>query len=454
MLIIVLIILFFSILSPFSLASTIGCTLLSGLILGLSMKMDKQQKGLVVIFGLFYCLVMFNINWKFGISVGISLIISFLIGQFLLFRKIIFSKLFFLATAIVLCIFVWIDGKELISMFKYEPQISDQRDYMAYLKTVYLMDQGFDYYYAFSKGIDLSFPKQLPNELWGWKQPLLFHFWNLFPGNGSKIIYLAIIVSLLNLVAVYEIARKYLSPSLALLCPLILIPYLHHFLTDQTVIQVEWWALSALIWGTTAFYYHKFWLAGILFGISLSIRELFIIPILFFLLANFGSVNFRQVLKTVLMLCLVFFPQYLIHLTNVNKYENVFLLLQKAFRPGAASGWNLVQTTLSFGSANYLFFSLRPFLVFLIITSVSLVFLIYKSNHKAQYLALLSTYLPFYILMFKMGMIDRWHDYWGIYYVPLLLAVTPIALIKASQILFQKFKYLIPRKLLFLFEKE
>lgn len=426
-----LLILFLGISTPSSLVVVAIHSSIFGLLLKAIFvkKTGKRNNVLLIVFALLYGLVVYlgvkDINF-FGTAL-ICIFLNFLIGQQLLKN----SKKFIL-TVLVLMILGYglvqlIEGESLRRLFSVEP-VAYNSDMSTYLKVLISMKKGEDFYESLSNVSKQQFGEQGYLEIWAWKQPLIFYLWKIFPGDGRSIIYLGLIIFSANLMAVYLIGRKFLSAISALLCPYIIWPYFRFPLVEQTIAQVEWWALSALIMGFMLLLYNKRWLAGFLFAICLGIRELFVIPIAFIVMVDLIKKDLKQTIKLVLPTVLLLLPFYLfVHIQNISKYADIHRLINYATRSGMPSGWKYIRPTLAYNSWSYALSNFRPFLVLLILNSF---FLLLKIKRDKKYFdsLILAAYLPFFFLSLKIGMFDLWHDYWGIYFVPFMLLATPISL--------------------------
>lgn len=298
-------------------------------------------------------------------------------------------------------------------------------DMTTYLHVVNKIKAGEGFYPAFAESVKGQLGA-MPSELWTWKQPLIFFLWKYFPGGSMSIVNLALVMFSLVFVASYLIGRKFLSPIAALLCPYMIWPYLTYPFVEQTILQVEWWGLCFLFYGLAAYFYERRLLAGIFFGLCLGVRELFIIPIFFIILADLLNRRFYATVKISIVIVAIFLPLYLFHLLSISQFQNVSDILFDSVRSGSTSGWITVRPTLSYNSWSYALINFRPFLILMFLNTILLIINMVRVK-KVNDLTLLSIFLPFFLISFKLGS-DLWHDYWGIYYVPLMLMVTPISI--------------------------
>ena len=294
----------------------------------------------------------------------------------------------------------------------------------AFLKTYYLMKSGDNFYDAFPKGMSGWLGVNFHTDLAGWREPFLFYLWSFLPGNGESIYYLGLLIIMTAIFSGYAIAKKFLSDAKSLMIPFLLLPYFYLPLSEISLLQVEWWGLIFLIIGL-AFYVHKHpWVAGIFFILSLASREIFLIPILSIIAVNFfirKTWNIRPLIICLTAFCVYFF---LYHIPKISLHQTSLL------RSTNSGDWHILNTTFAYSSWNYLLGSFRPFIILFITTTSFLIFqIIRKKWHPTLFL--MSLYLPifgFALIVSLNGGLTPWHDYWGIYFVPLLIIVSPIAL--------------------------
>jgi hypothetical protein len=370
----------------------------------------------------------------------ISLLSGFIIILGLI--KKISSKTAIVSTLAVLIIGLGIvqlaEGRNLRNIISAPPTPPFHTDMITYLNTLYKIRSGENFYEAFSESVK-SEMNSLPAEIWAWKQPLIFYLFKFFPGGSMSVIYLAIFNFSLVLLSSYFIGRKFLTPVSALICPFLIWPYFTYPLIEQTIMQVEWWGLSFLIFGLLCYFYDKKLLCGIMLALSLSSRELFIIPIAFLIFVDLFNKKFTPTIKLILPIIFIFLPLYIAHLYQISNYQNPYLLTLSSFRKNSLSGWEMVRPALAYNSWSYALTNIRPFLILIILNTTLLVIKIIREK-KVFDLILISSFLPFFIISFKLGS-DPWHDYWGIYYIPLVLLVTPI-----SVMYIPKLRFLLPKE--------
>lgn len=314
-------------------------------------------------------------------------------------------------------------------------------DEMEFLKKYYLMKNGVGYYQASleaeknnaaEEGVD----KTWKQDFWGHRLPFIFYFWKLFTKNGAGIIDLFIIMSFLLLLSSYLITKKFVNRNLALLSPLILVPYLLNALRSTSFLFVEWWAMFFFVYGLASFYYRRFYLATLFFSLTVLTREHFIIPLSVMLII---SILFNKPKKSVFSIpLLVFFIQIIIHakiicsLININNSIGIIERLSFINK-------NKVLTTLAFSTNSYLLVDIRPSLIWLSCSLLGLSYLLIKAKNNYYTLIALATFLPLFISFFFMGN-SIWEDYWGAMYVPVTAIFSPLIFRILSTVNLSKYK--------------
>ncbi len=389
--------------TPFSYITTIINSIIIGLLFYLNF---NKSSGLN--YNLYLLLLLISLTliivFRWGLVITLLSLISLLLVQiFCKYINISHKNLIRLTLSVMiisLFSFSLFDSQELMPYLKNPPKPPYLTDMAAYLNTYISLENNQNYYQAFAHDIKLRLNGNSPEELWGWKQPLIFYLWSALTSQAKGVLFLVAGFFSLNLICIHFFAKKYLKPELALLSAFLILPYFHYPLTEMTLFQVEWWALSVFIWGLAAYTYNKKLLAGILFALTLGIRELFVIPIISLFLIKLLKKKFRSLIILSLPTILIFIPYYLlIHVRNVLNFEDKTTLIASLLRHQAASGWQFVRPTLAYGSWSYALGELRIFLILLIINTLALSYLILKNKLRSKYLLLLAIYLPFSIVI-------------------------------------------------------
>lgn len=422
--------------TPFSYPSTFVNTFCFGLLFAVIINPNKNNKlnNLLFVLAISIYAFIIYIYWH-NPSMAVIGLLGIILGRFVFSTLVKNTKslvIISLSTMVLnLFIFAFFDGVQLRGYLNNRPGPPFGTDMASYLSTYYQLKEDNSFYQSFAFDIKNRLDNNYPGELWGWKQPITFYLWRIVPGRGGSIQLLATVFFSINLISFYLIGKKFLKSNLALLCPFLVLPYFHYPLTEQTLIQVEWWALSLFLTGAVFYLYNRRLLSGIFFALALASRELFAIPIVFLFIAELFKKDKKwpqNAAVLALPTLLLFFPYYiLIHLNNVLRFEKLDTILENSQRAQYQSSWALVRTTLAYNAWSYLLGQLRPFLLLLIFNSLALLGKLFWEKKKLLTFALLSLFLPFFLASFKIGIIDAWHDYWGIYYIPLMMGVTPIA---------------------------
>ncbi len=290
-------------------------------------------------------------------------------------------------------------------------------DMRAFLKTSQLMKQGESFYPAFATGMAGLRDGSFHPDVAAWRQPFLFYVWAILPGNSLTIYYLWQAIILLDLAAAFLVAKKILPVHLAILSPFILWPYFHFSLVDLTLLQPEWWAMSFFLFGFGFYLYNRRLPAGIFWALALATRELFFIPITFFLLLSLRQ-NRQEFFK--IFITIAIFGLYFVfyHLPNISQFQTEWI------RSSRHGGLYALHSLFAYSSWSYFLGLFRPFILLLALSMVG-----FWRHRNVTILVTFFPFLIFAVLLAIFGGIDETRDYWGIYFVPLLLASTPILIL-------------------------
>jgi len=309
--------------------------------------------------------------------------------------------------------------KKIYQDVKNEPQnksyISDEK---TYLKIFYLMEKNWPYYeanyYAFKNNVGLEGGKVWYKDVWGWRWPFVFHFWRVFCKNGGQIMILFIIFSLFSLFNSYSIAKKFISSNLAFLAPLMLFPYFLNAIRSTSFLFISWWGFFFFLAGLRFFYYNRSSLSTIFFTFAIISKEHFIIPILtMFVLALILKKN-----KAVFLIPLIFFLGFFFF--HIQQVSAIVALKKPLGISQRTSIFNkeLLLSSLSFSTNSYLLVSLRPALIWIILSFIGLFHLLLEKKEKYPVLIGIASFFPIFASIPFIGQ-SVWQDYWGIMYVPL-----------------------------------
>lgn len=412
---------------PFSYPAAIANAAAFGLIeAGLGKNLGKWKW---ITFGiiLFIYWLIYSIKWPSDLTLFATgtFLVSFLSGNFI-------NRLKKRVVAVVLIILVgglyfsaMAEGKQVLAELTHDPGTEYTTDMRGFLKTYYLMRSGGDFYSSFNEGMKIAFHgDDFAVDIAGWRQPFIFDLWERVPGNGSQIYWLGITLLSGALVASYFMAKKFLPPSLALVAPIFLWPYFHYPLVDLSILQPEWWGMGFFLIGLTwLFYRHNFLAAGF-FLMAMLTRMVYFLPVglicLIILLAKRGK-QFRW-LGAALVIFL--FHYLVIYLPQVFKFHLVLF-------SGSISG-NIIafRSALAFSSWNYVFGPFQLLLVLSFLTFPGLLAGLKQKSHQLETLILLTieaAIIGGILLAAYTGRMSKWNDYWGIYFIPLIIISFPIA---------------------------
>lgn len=340
---------------------------------------------------------------------------------FFILKRVIKSlnKIFIVHLIIFFLVSSFINSHSIRSIIAEEPAPKSYfNDYLGFLRNFYLVEKGYGYY----DGLVIVHTEDgrsstIPQKVWNWRLPTYAYFWKIFPGTGGLSVYFFFLVlSTLALYFAYRIGRVFLNPYQAILVPYILLPYFHFAARDLSFLAMEWWALSFLIFAVFFYLKNRLFLTFISTTITLLLRELFLIPIVIFMILSIFSKGYKK--------ATVFFSSIANFLTFLGlHYQNVTTFIPRkleSFQPDVqAFDLYIFQQTLSYGSIDYLFFRFRLFLISLVLAVLLLAISIYRRRISANLLLVPLTVLSMTIFTLKFGTKDA--DYWGVTYVPLLL---------------------------------
>ena len=291
-------------------------------------------------------------------------------------------------------------------------------DYLGFLRNFYLVEKGYGYY----EGLVITHTEDgrsstLPQKVWNWRLPTYAYLWDLFPGTGGMSVYVFFLaLSSTALYFTYRIGRVFLNPIQAVLVPYILLPYFHFAARDLSFLEMEWWALPLLIFAVFAIIKKRFILLFISAALAMLLRELFLIPVVLWVLLMVISKRYK-IVKALIFAVVIFLTALSLHYFKVTQYiPRSWDSLSFGSRPFDLTAF---QQTLSYGSVDYLFFRFRPFFVSLILTAFMLVASFYQRKMNINLLLIPLTALSMAIFTLKFASKDA--DYWGVTYIPFLL---------------------------------
>lgn len=310
-----------------------------------------------------------------------------------------------------------------------EPEINTYRsDEMIFLKTFYLMKKEKNYYMAFKEANEGDIRGRVMTEdVFTWRLPTLFYFWHLTANNGGEILRNFWLFIISTLFAVFLILRKFINYKLACLGIILLLPYFSDSLIYKTsFLFTEWWAWFLLIIGLTFWFYQKIIPAWIFFILTAAVRELMMIPILFFFLYSLYLKRYRFFFFSIIFLFIIFllfhYKWIYSHLDN-NKIIsfNLSSQLSRIHAPEKLT----VQRMVAFSMRQYPLVKNKSHIWLIILSFISLLInlLNEKKNNKIYYLFIVSWGL-FFVLPFITS--SQYNDYWGILFMPTLILTIPL----------------------------
>jgi|SRR3989344_1932102 len=291
-----------------------------------------------------------------------------------------------------------------------------------FLKTYYLMKKGNSYYLSFKQAVEANaFKSTVSANAWSWRTPTIFYIWKIIPGtNGVYIYYFFLGFVCITLLCAYKLIHSLLPQNrghYAILAPYLLYPYFHFATRDNTFLQTEWWGIQIAVWALYFLIKDRMGWAALLWTLTLTIRELFIIPFLLQITVLFIK---RQPHRRILLIPLIIFGIFL--LWHFQMVIQIVSATSGFFTPRLHTlGKMIILPTLAFGSWEYLFSQWRVFIIFYIISAVGL----FQVRSYSSWL--IGCFLLFPVSFLFIGS-SVYNDYWGIFYIPVVLISVPLVL--------------------------
>ncbi len=302
-------------------------------------------------------------------------------------------------------------------------------DGMIFLKTFYLLQSNSNFYAAYRQatGRDNS-KRQLSADVFTWRLPTIFYFWGLFVKNGYQILIIYWILAFTFVLSIFFLLKRLSGIIASWLGVIIILPYFAgNFWYKDSFLFTEWWALFFFVIGLTLFVYKKYSLAWIILLLSVLIRELMLIPFIFFLIWSFLKKRNRLFFVTIIAIFLLYFVlHYSLVISSFNNNHlraTTFNLLHYRFHPFEKLGF-LSMTAFSFWS--YPFIKFRVNLLLFLIGAVSL--LKYLAGHWKALDDTFYVYISAWSFLLVLPFISNnsGNDYWGILFMPILLITVPL----------------------------
>lgn len=338
-------------------------------------------------------------------------------------------EFYIFALCLLICGFAWLSYSffQKIPMQRFEePQEHHYRnDEMIFLRTFYLMKNGYGYYGAFKKAVAGDARNiVLTKDILTWRLPTIFYLWKGVAQNGNQIGLFFVALSLLALFLSERISAYFIPKPFSLLSPFFLAPYFFDAYFYQTsIFFIEWWGLIAFIVALALFLYDQK-ISWFFFLLGASIRELFFLPILF--MAVFSLITrTKRLFFLSLLFCFSLF--YIIHAHSV--YSQLVVDSQTSIASRIKFfDLGIFQKTLAFSMRQYPLLSFHLPLIFFVIGFFSLIYHSIQMNAAGEKgkVAVLFSILPLTTVAPFLGVPDN--DYWGIAFMPLLIIFLPCIL--------------------------
>lgn len=316
------------------------------------------------------------------------------------------------------------------------PQPNQYRsDEFVFLRTFYLIRDGKNYYQAFNDAVKNDVRGgYLTKDVFAWREPTIFYFWGIFARSGIDIAIFFIVLSMATLVSFGLILNRFLPSVVAIVSPVILVPYFWDPFVYQTgFLFTEWWGLFFFIFGLTAFFYRQKKLSFLFFSLSVMTRELFLFPLIFMLAISLFLKKNRLLFGAVLGTCGLFFAMHYF----IVQSQPVFGVTRNPFSRLHFFSFSQFQREVAFSMRQYPLLQFRLPFVFVFLTFFSTLYLIFKSFYLRLnlenwlYIAAslsLTGILPFSGVIFN--------DYWGIVFMPLVIGFSPLSFLVFRDIVF------------------
>lgn len=311
-------------------------------------------------------------------------------------------------------------NSKILQVASYEPPAEKYAfDGALYLKIFYLMKKGNGFYSSFAQAFDQDYRMSgYPPVVFGWRLPTIFYIWSLLlPANGAYLNLAFTVSSLVCLIAVYLVVKKFVEASLALIAPFLLAPYLLYGVKTWWFPFPEYWGMFFVVLCLVFYCYDKQILSIIFALLAVLVKELFLFLPVAGLLAGFYLRDRRRILLWCIPL-IGFMFQFSFHYYAVKPYLQPTPFDISAWTHG---GWNYFKMTAIFGMAPFARGIIMRW-VFLLMATLGVTQLPKKERLFFGGLLLLP------ILAFLLVGTGKWGGYWGIIYMPFALIYVPLFL--------------------------
>ena len=306
-----------------------------------------------------------------------------------------------------------------------EPELGTYTsDEVSFLKTFYLMEKGNDYYLAYKIAREnYASGNLIQSKVSTWRSPVVFYLWSFFAQKGADILTIFIIFMFTFLIFSYLMLKQFMAHIFAIFGPLVLLPYFYDsFRYKTSFLFTEWWGLFFFLIGLVAISYKRTLFASLGFILAMLTRELFVIPVICFLI--FHVITKKQS-KYLLGSLLVFMSFYFFHWFNVTNIlaqtDKVDLTVKRIHL------YDLfyLHKLLSLSMREYVFLGIKTHYMVLLLGFTSILFKLIldrKSQLAYWFIAIIS------LLVFLPSISVKENDSWGITFVPLILLSVPLFL--------------------------
>jgi dolichol-phosphate mannosyltransferase len=156
-----------------------------------------------------------------------------------------------------------------------------------YTQTAVAVKDGSPYYASFAKAYHADKRALGPlSSVFKYREPYLFWFWRLLPGNGVEALWwYSLALGLLVLLASYSLAARFLDPGAALVAPMLVLPVMTSALWSNWFMFTEVWAGAVVVFAMLAVLRRRWLLGAILLAAAVGFRELAVVVVPAFVLA-------------------------------------------------------------------------------------------------------------------------------------------------------------------------
>lgn len=305
---------------------------------------------------------------------------------------------------------------------------SYRSDEFIFLRTYYGLKEGKGYYAAFREAVEGDARGiRLVKDVFTWRMPTIFYLWFIFAPSATMIPFLFVILSSIALVAIERIAAKFISSPLSVVSALILLPYFwDSFYYGTSFLFTEWWGMLFFILGLAFLFYEKSLWSWIFMLLAVTTRELFLFPLLLFQLISLLLKKNRLFFLSIIF---SFFLAYFFHSLAVSwqpvpDYRSTLVSRLHQFDS------HLSRTMIAFSMRQYPLLRLQLPLFMVVTTLAGLIVGILRHGKHPLGQRYLYVFASISLIAIAPFIADTYNDYWGIMFMPLILTLFPIFLLK------------------------